>query len=571
MWLGRTSRGAAVADRPGSLARVSLGVVGRDQRYEPRAFAQRLQASADPAIAAVVGLTALAVVVRFVGIGHQGFWFDEANTSLLVHFSPGKMLGLIPQTESTPPLYYCIAWIWARVFGYGEAGLRSLSALAGVLTVPLVYAAGAKLISRRAGLIAAALTACNPFLIWYSQEARSYALLVMLSALALLAFAYALGEPKPRTLAAWLIASALCLATHYYAVLAIAPQAIWLLAAHRRDRSVAVATAAVGVCGLALVPLAISQNQTGHASWIAQIPLLPRLRQILPQFLIGTGAPAQAVLEPIAAALVALALLLLVVWAAPGERRRSLTLGSLALGALVINLVLVVLGIDDLITRNVIVIWVPAALMVAGGLGAGHRSSGLGAGHRSSGLGAGHGSGALGAGSRNGGRAAVAGSFAAVALCAIGIFAAVGVASDRNLQRPDWRAVARVLGTHPSSADGRVILIQHYRDLLPLSLYLPGLRAFPPRATQVGEVDVVSISAPRVRLCWWGAACNLTSSTLQSSYPLPGFRVVWRRRAFQFTILRLVASRPVGLTARVVSAALRTTSLRHDALLVQRP
>jgi hypothetical protein len=242
-------------------------------------------------------------------------------------------------------------------------------------------------------------------------------------------------------------------------------------------------------------------------------------------------------------------------------------LGSLALAALAINLLLVALGIDDLITRNVIVIWLPAALMVAGGLGAGKRSGEHG--HRK--LGAGHGSGGLGAGRRNGGRAAVVGSVAAVALCSIGIFAALGVASDRTLERPDWRAVARVLGTRPSSAGGRVILIQDYRDLLPLSLYLPGLRAFPARATRVTEVDVVSISAPRVRLCWWGAACNLTSSTLQSSYALPGFRVVWRRRALQFTILRLAASRPVGLTTRVVSAALRTTSLRHDALLVQKP
>ena len=88
-----------------------------------------------PAAAAVAALTALAAVLRFTRIGHQGFWFDEANTALLVHFSPGKMLGLIPQTESTPPLYYCVAWIWARIFGYGEAALRSLSALAGVLLI----------------------------------------------------------------------------------------------------------------------------------------------------------------------------------------------------------------------------------------------------------------------------------------------------------------------------------------------------------------------------------------------------------------------------------------------------
>src|SRR5947209_5219021 len=85
---------------------------------------------AAPATGAVVALTVLAAVLRFAWIGHQGFWFDEANTALLVHLSPGKMLGLIPQSESTPPLYYCLAWLWARLFGYGEAPLRSLSAVA---------------------------------------------------------------------------------------------------------------------------------------------------------------------------------------------------------------------------------------------------------------------------------------------------------------------------------------------------------------------------------------------------------------------------------------------------------
>src|SRR5580704_9704027 len=143
------------------------------------------------ALIGLAALTALAALLRFYRLGHQGFWFDEANTALLVHFSPGKMLGLIPQTESTPPLYYCVAWIWARIFGYGEAGLRSLSALAGVAVIPVAYAAAAKLMGRlRPALIVAALTACNPFLIWYSQEARSYELLVLFSACTLLAFAF---------------------------------------------------------------------------------------------------------------------------------------------------------------------------------------------------------------------------------------------------------------------------------------------------------------------------------------------------------------------------------------------
>ena len=113
---------------------MSVGTAAPDLRHPAgRAPIARTRALlADPTATAVVALTVLAAVLRFYRLGHQGFWFDEANTALLVHFSPGKMLGLIPQTESTPPLYYCVAWVWARVFGYSEAPLRSLSALCGV-------------------------------------------------------------------------------------------------------------------------------------------------------------------------------------------------------------------------------------------------------------------------------------------------------------------------------------------------------------------------------------------------------------------------------------------------------
>ncbi len=284
---------------------------------------------------AVGALTIVAAAVRFYGLGHQGFWFDEANTALLVHFSPGQMIGLIPQTETTPPLYYGVAWVWARGFGYGEAGLRALSALAGVLTVPVASAAAARLISRRAGVITAALVACNPFLIWYSQEARSYALLVLLTAVALLAFAHARAAPTGRTLSLWVLASALALATHYYAAVAIAPQAAWLLFEHRSSRPVQVAVAIVALCGVAVIPLALSQNSTGHAGWIAHTSLGLRLAQIIPQFLIGTGAPARARAQ--------------VAWpwpwrwsgwgcwltrAGPDERRAGLLAGGLALAGL---------------------------------------------------------------------------------------------------------------------------------------------------------------------------------------------------------------------------------------------
>ena len=493
-----------------------------------------------PALAAVAGLIVLATVVRFYGIGHQGFWFDEANTAQLVRFSPGRMLGLLPRTESTPPLYYCVAWVWARLWGDSEAGLRSLSALAGVLVVPVAYLAGARLMTRRAGLIAAALTACSPLLIWYSQEARSYSLLVLFTALSLLAFIYARDTPTPRLLTLWGLASALALATHYFAALAVVPQAACLLAEHRRRTAVRVVVGLVAVCGLALIPLAISQNGTGHDRWIASAALGLRLRQIIPQFLIGTGAPARTVLRDAALALAIVALLRLALTERGAPRGGAVLAGGLALAGFALSLVLLAVGFDELITRNLIVLWLPAALLVAGGLARG-RGPAL--------------------------SIALAG-----ALCVIGLTAAIGVAADRSLQRPDWRYVARLLGpTHPAThpAAGRAILIQHYRTLLPLSLYLPHLRVLPAAGARVGELDVISMSSPREPLCWWGAACNLIPSRMQSRYAIWGFDVAWTRHVLQFDIKRLVARRPVLLTPAEVSRALSATRLRHDVLELQ--
>ena len=490
------------------------------------------------AAATVAALTLLGASLRFARLGHQGFWFDEGNTALLVHFSPGRMLGLIPQSESTPPLYYCIAWVWARLFGYAEAGLRSLSAVAGLLTIPVAYAAGAKLISRRAGVIVAALTACNPLLIWYSQEARSYSLLVALGALSLLALAYALECPTSRSLTCWVVAAGLTLATHYYAVLVIVPEALWLLAAHRHRRSVQFAFAAVALCGLGLIPLALSQNSTHNSRWIGAIPLHARLGQVVPQFLIGFQAPAQSVLEPIAAALAVGALVLLAFASDERARRRALALAGVAVGGLILNLLLISGGLDDLITRNLIGLWLPAALVVAAGFGA-----------------------------QRAGRVGIA---AAAALCGIGVAAAVGVAVTRSYQRPDWRVVAHDVGRlPPAGTTGRAILIQDYRDLLPLSLYLPGLHVLGRAPADVSELDVIAIRAPHVSLCWWGAACNLDSSTMQRSYPIRGMHSVWRRQALQFSILELRSSRPVVLDRADVARALSSTSLGNDDLLIQ--
>ena len=146
------------------------------------------------------------------------------------------MVHAIPHSEATPYLYYLLAWPWTRLFGSGEVGLRSLSALAGTATVVAAYGAGASLVSRRVGLIAAALVAVNPFLIWYSQEARSYAVVTLFVAVGLWLFGRGLAG-ESRALAGWALVSGLALATHYFAVFVVVPEAIWLVLRGREQRT----------------------------------------------------------------------------------------------------------------------------------------------------------------------------------------------------------------------------------------------------------------------------------------------------------------------------------------------
>ena len=234
------------------------------------------------------------------------------------------------------------------------------------------------------------------------------------------------------------------------------------------------------------------------------------------------------------------ALLLLAFRSDESDRRGALIAGTLALCGFAIALLMVAVGIDNTITRNLIALWVPAALVVAAGLGAR--------------------------------RAGVIGIVAAVALCAIGIVAVIGVDVERKFQRPDWHAVANLLGREPSPGVGaRAILVQDHRNALPLSLYLPGLSFVRGRdAPAVSELDVVAISAPRVHLCWWGAACNLTGSKVQPSYPLPGFHELWRRRELQFTVVHMVADKPVVVSNATIDPILTATRLRRDEILLQR-
>jgi mannosyltransferase len=319
----------------------------------------------------VAGLTALAAVLRFATLGVQSYHHDEIVTaSRILRGDFGHAMDAVGFSESTPPLYYALAWVWTQVTGTGEFGLRSLSALAGVATVPVAYLIGLQLRGRRAGLMTAALVAVNPMLLWYSQEARAYALLALLCAVSLLYCVRALRGSRRRDITFWGIASALALATHYFAIFPIAAEALWLL--RRRGRASLAGLALIGVTGLALAPLAIRQMSSGHTEWIGNFPLGHRLWETAATFVTGETSdiiarPERPMLSVLPVALVLTALALLAARAHRDERHATAIPLTVALAAVGIPVLLALASPskDYVLARNLIPALVPLLVVVA--------------------------------------------------------------------------------------------------------------------------------------------------------------------------------------------------------------
>lgn len=471
---------------------------------------------------ALVGLTALAAALRFSTLGLQSYRHDEAVTAGRV------LLAGLPQTmhrvwtgESTPPLYYLLAWLWSHLFGVREAGLRSLSALFGTATVPVAYLAGRELVGRRTGLTVAAIVAVEPLLVWYSQDARAYALLVLLSAAAFLFFLRARGGAV-RDLVWWAVFSALALATHYFAVFPLVVEAAWLLLAARPLSRVLWALAGIALAGVALAPIALHQAQGKNNDWIASFGLAGRMRDAGLAFLVGETGLLKHALIPIALLSAAVGLLLL--RGGTREKRGAAVALAVGGGGILLALAFAAAGQDFVLGRNLLPALIPLALVVAAGIAA-PRSGWLGVG---------------------------------VGTLLVAYFLAFCVYADFRpaLQRDDWRGMAGQIGLPRGP---RAILAWEQGDE-PLTFYLDAGETrvkwkqwrLAPRA--VSEVAVVSGRPPPP-----GAHDTLP----------PSFRRVERVTVGRMTLVRYRAPRPQRLRwGRIVR---NFTGYSNNAVLLDRP
>jgi mannosyltransferase len=440
----------------------------------------------------VVGLTIAGGVLRFTKLG-ESYWYDEAVTVRLARSSFVSMIRALPGSESTPPLYYAIAWVWARIFGTNEVALRSLSALFGTAAIPVAAAAGRTFASGAAGALVGALAAASPFLIWYSQEARAYALYVLLSASSLLLFARARRSPSAPRIWLWAGASALAVWTEYFAGFLVVAEAAFLLADRRSRHFSRRPMLALAAAIALLLPLVYKQARNGHNSWIGQESPRARAEDALRWFF---GLPSH--LWWVAATLAVLALVSAGLARAKG-RRAALVPLTLAAACILLPLALRAVGKDYWLARNVIDAWVPLAIAFATVI-------------------------VCQAGRAWYTRSALLGlALAAVALLAM---RSTTIVTDPS-KRADWRGLATCLGR--PDAERAFVISPAYNDVV-LKLYRPNVR--PPRPTDHGvtEIDIIGNPGalpifrrfhPDGRMCTKAIAVRRSRATAPVRIPRP--------------------------------------------------
>ncbi len=179
--------------------------------------------------ASVAVLTLLGLAIRLSNFD-QSLFGDELSTYWIVHgHSLGHVVSIVrSNNEITPPLYFILGWLTLKLGGAPE-WVRLPSLVAGTATIPLVYLLGARTVGRAGGLIAAAVMALSPFMIYYSDEARAYALMIAFVTASTLALLAATRTGRTRWWVIYAVCSCAALYSHYTSAFPLAGQALWVL------------------------------------------------------------------------------------------------------------------------------------------------------------------------------------------------------------------------------------------------------------------------------------------------------------------------------------------------------
>ncbi len=209
-------------------------VASRSATWQPPAQASPARQSGPRRLALVVvaGLTIASLIMRLAHIDYQSLWLDEGYTLLFSGLSLPKLIA-VGGAHEHPPLYYLLVQLLMNVH-HSYLVPRFISVMAGTLSVPVLYALGARMFDRGVGVAAATLLAISPFHFWFSDDGRAYELAGLLVLLSYYFLFRALDRPRGALWFGYAAALATGLYTEYTTVLVLLPQGVLIIRARQR-------------------------------------------------------------------------------------------------------------------------------------------------------------------------------------------------------------------------------------------------------------------------------------------------------------------------------------------------
>jgi mannosyltransferase len=321
--------------------------------------------------AAIVAAPAvIATALCCIQLTGRSLGFDESASLAIASQNGGAFWHGVAHDGGNMAGYYVLLHVLIGAFGNNAVVLRLPSALAIGIATALVSLLALRLFDRRAALAAGLLMAVSLPLVFWGQSARSYALLVALSAGSFLAFVALIAGRRTRVAwVAYVICTTLAIYMSLLAVLIIPAQLVVLAWRRERIRLVASTLPAIAICCVPLMVLA-ARRGSGQLFWVSR-PNLSGEKQVL-------EAVTSAGLEPSIHAtattdvLLVVTIVLLIGIAVVVFWRRAGWAAVLAVSWLVVPVALAwvesLVGQPIFLPRNLLMVVPAAALVLAWGL-----------------------------------------------------------------------------------------------------------------------------------------------------------------------------------------------------------
>jgi mannosyltransferase len=219
--------------------------------------------------ALVVVLTLLAGCLGLLRLDFRAVNFDESVSMSYARNSWTNLLHTVTGADPNMSLYYGLLKLWTSLFGDSVVAVRGISVLAAMLCVPVVYAIGARLFGVHAGLLAALLVSTNVFFLRYAQEARGYALVTLLTALATYVFLVELERPSRWSEVVYVASATAAFYVHFFAAWIVLIHLLTLAATRRWSRSWLVCYGVIAVLAAPMVYAALTVDGD-PIGWLAK-------------------------------------------------------------------------------------------------------------------------------------------------------------------------------------------------------------------------------------------------------------------------------------------------------------